>query len=86
MHWGQGAWLCACVARQREASFSVSVFSPCKIRSALARSPGGLEEFPHTVLRCSANEGPGNAKCSRVCACQRETGHGSRERVASSRW
>lgn len=62
-------------SRPREASLSVSVFSRCKIhniQSVLAFSPGGLEGFPHTVLRCFANEGSGNAKCSRACACQRD--------------
>lgn len=82
---GAGTWPWARAAP--EASLSVSVFSPRKIltiQNVLALSPGGLEGFPHTVLRCFANEGSGNAKCSRVCACQRETGHGSQKRVASS--
>ena len=73
-------------AHRREASLSVSVFWPCKIQSMLALSPGGLEGFPHTVLRSSANEGPGSAKCSRVCVCQPETGHCSREPVGNSGW
>ena len=50
----------------------------------LALSPGGLEGFPHTVLRSSANEGPGNAKCPRVCVCQPEAGHCSREPMGNS--
>lgn len=79
---GAGAWLWARAA-PRAASLSVSVFLPRKTRSVLALSPGGLEGFPHTVLRSSANEGPGNAKCSRGCACQQETGHHSQKPVAS---
>ena len=78
----RGAWLWARAA-SREASLSVLMFLSHKIRSVLALSPGGLEGFPHTVLRSSANEGPGNAKCSRVCACQQETGHHSQKPVAS---
>ena len=73
---GAGTWLWA--------TLSVSVFLPRKIRSVLAPSPGGLEGFPHTVLRSSANEGPGNAECSCARACQREPGQGSQKRVASS--
>lgn len=61
---GAGSWLWASATRPR-AAVSVSVFSPRKTRSLLALRPGGLEGFPHTVLRSSANEGPGNAKCSR---------------------
>lgn len=66
--WGQGPG-CG-LQLPRAASLSASVFSPRKIPSVLALSPGGLEGFPYTVLRSSANEGPGNAKCSRACVCQ----------------
>lgn len=66
---GAEAWLWA--------TLSVSAFSPRNTRSVLAPSPGGLEGLPHTVLRSSANEGPGSAKCSRACVRQRDTGRSS---------
>lgn len=62
--------------------FCVSI-APHKICSVLALSPGDHERFPHTVLRPSAKEGPGNAKCS-VSVCANQKWHCAQKQVASS--
>lgn len=76
MLWGKGPSY-GLGPSQRDQPLCLSCFHPIKPRMCWCSAQGGLEGFPHTVLRCFANESSGDGKCSPVCVCQCETGHSS---------